>query len=174
MIREAFAHGPKGAALGVPMKALSTLWASRVAQSIQRLGGEVRLQEPALGFDVKNTKINGVLVRKREILRAGAVVSAVPPDVLARLLGRELNGQTPFSNLGKLCPGPIASAYCWLEEPDEGPRFEAILDEDWDWLFRPDVVAERGVESGVSVGRSRGFHRIQGSVDHGNLLQEIA
>ncbi len=144
VIREAFAHGPKGAALGVPMKALSTLWANRAAQSIQRLGGEVRLQEPALGFDVKNSKINGVLVRKREILRAGAVISAVPPDVLARLLGRELNGQTPFSNLGKLCPGPIASAYCWLEEPDEGPRFEAILDEDWDWLFRPDVVGERG------------------------------
>lgn len=150
VIREAFAHGPKGAALGVPLKALGTLWANRAAQSIQRLGGEVRLQQPALGFDVKNAKINGVILKKREILRAGAVISAVPPDALGRLLGRELNGQTPFSNLGKLCPGPIASAYCWLEESDEGPPFEAILDEDWDWLFRPHA-REKGAENLVCL-----------------------
>ena len=138
VIREAFAHGPKGAALGVPMKALSALWANRAAQSIRRLGGDVRLQQPALGFDVKNSKMSGVILKEREILYAAAVISAVPPDVLGRLLGNELREQTPFSNLGKLCPGPIASAYCWLEKPDEGPPFEAILNEDWDWLFRPE------------------------------------
>lgn len=139
VIREAFANGPKGAALGVPMKALGSFWVRRAAESIQRLGSEVRLQLPVLGFDVENEKMSGVILREREILRAAAVISAVPPDILGRLLGKELREKTPFLNLKKLCPGPIASAYCWLEEPDEGPPFEAIVDEEWDWLFRPDV-----------------------------------
>lgn len=150
VIREAFADGPKGAALGVPMKALGTLWANRAAQRIRRLGGEVRLQQPAVGFDVNDSTMNGVMVRERETLPAAAVISAVPPDALGRLLGSELGQQSLFSNLGKLRPGPIASAYCWLEEPDEGPPFEAIVGEEWDWLFRP-VAGGEGAENLVCL-----------------------
>lgn len=150
VIREAFADGPKGAALGVPLKALGTLWANRAAQRIRHLGGEVRLQQPAVGFEVSNSKINGVMVRERETLPAAAVISAVPPDALARLLGSELSQQSLFSNLGKLRPGPIASAYLWLEEPDEGPPFEAIVGEEWDWLFRP-VAGGEGAENLVCL-----------------------
>ena len=139
VIREAFADGPKGAALGVPMKALGTLWANRAAQRIRHLGGEVRLQQPAVGFEVNDSKMNGVMVREPEILPAAAVISAVPPDALGRLLGSELGRQSLFSNLGKLRPGPIASAYCWLEELNEGPPFEAIVGEEWDWLFRSET-----------------------------------
>ncbi|MDE0330478.1 MAG: hydroxysqualene dehydroxylase HpnE [Nitrospinae bacterium] len=142
VIREAFADGPKGAALGVPMKALSALWANRAAQRIQSLGGEVRVQQPVLGFDINNGKISGVILREREILHAGAVISAVPPDALGKLLGGRLVEQAPFSHLGKLCSGPIASAYFWLEQPDEGPPFEAIVNEEWDWLFRPEAGRE--------------------------------
>lgn len=150
VIREAFADGPKGAALGVPMKALGTLWANRAAQRIRRLGGEVRLQQPAVGFEVNDSKMNGVMVRERETLPAAAVISAVPPDALGRLLGSELGQQSLFSNLGKLRPGPIASAYFWLEEPDEGPPFEAIVGEEWDWLFRP-VASGEGAENLVCL-----------------------
>ena len=150
VIREAFADGPKGAALGVPMKALGTLWANRAAQRIRHLGGEVRLQQPAVGFEVNDSKMNGVMVRERETLPAAAVISAVPPDALGRLLGSELGQQSLFSNLGKLRPGPIASAYCWLEEPDEGPPFEAIVGEEWDWLFRP-VAGGEGAENLVCL-----------------------
>ena len=138
VICEAFADGPKGAALGVPMKALGTLWANRAAQHIRHLGGEVRLQQPVVGVEVNDSKMNGVMVRERETLPAAAVISTVPPDALGRLLAGELGERAPFSNLGKLRPGPIASAYCWLEEPDEGPPFEAIVSEEWDWLFRPE------------------------------------
>ena len=150
VIREAFADGPKGAALGVPMRALGSLWANRAAQRIRRLGGEVRLQQPAVGFEINNSKMNGVIIRERETLPVAAVISAVPPDALGRLLGSELGQQSLFSNLGKLRPGPIASAYCWLEEPDEGPPFEAIIDEEWDWLFRPEAGGE-GAENLVCL-----------------------
>ncbi len=150
VIREAFADGPEGAALGVPMKALGTLWANRAAQRIRHFGGEVRLQQPAVGIEVKNSIISGVILNKHECLRAAAVISAVPPDAFARLLGGDLGEQLPFSNLGKLCPGPIASAYCWLDEPNEGPPFEAIVNEDWDWLFRPQAGG-KGAENLVCL-----------------------
>ncbi len=150
VIREAFADGPKGAALGVPLKALGTLWADRAAQRIRHLGGEVRLQQPAVGFEVHNSRMNGVMVRERETLPAAAVISAVPPDALGRLLGSELSQQSFFSNLEKLRPGPIASAYFWLAEPDEGPPFEAIVGEEWDWLFRP-VAGGEGAENLVCL-----------------------
>ncbi len=142
VIQEAFADGPKGAALGVPMKALGALWARRAAQSIQRLGGEVRLQQPVLGFDFDNGLIQGVILKERVVLHAAAVISAVPPDALGKLLGNELRESTPFSGLEKLRPGPIASAYCRLEGADEGPPFEAIVNEEWDWLFRPHIESE--------------------------------
>ena len=139
VIREAFADGPKGAALGVPMKALGSLWANRAAQHIRSYGGEVKLQRPVVGLEVKNSRIHGVILNVRETLRAAAVISAVPPDALGRLLGNEFMQQTPFMNLNKLRPAPIASAYCWLEKPEVGPSFEAIVGEEWDWLFRPAV-----------------------------------
>lgn len=150
VIREAFADGPKGAALGVPMKALGTLWANSAAQHIRHHGGELRLQQPAVGFDVKNSIMRGVILKESETLHAAAVISAVPPDALGRLLGGKLSERVPFSNLGKLRPGPIASAYCWLEEPDEGPPFEAIVDEEWDWLFRPEFSG-KGVRNLVCL-----------------------
>ena len=150
VIREGFADGPKGAALGVPLKALGALWANRAAQRIRYLGGEVRLQQPAVGFEVNDAKMNGVMVRERETLPAAAVISAVPPDALARLVGEELGERAPFSNLGKLRPGPIASAYFWLEEPDEGSPFEAIVGEEWDWLFRPETGG-KGAENLVCL-----------------------
>lgn len=150
VIREAFSDGPKGAALGVPMKALGALWASRTAHRIRHFGGEVRLQQPAVGLDFNNSTISGVILRERETLHAAAVISAVPPDVLGRLLGGEHGERAHFSNLGNLRPGPIASAYCWLEEPDAGPPFEAIVNEEWDWLFRPKVNGE-GVKNLVCL-----------------------
>ena len=150
VVCEAFADGPKGAALGVPQRALGTLWANSTAQRIRHLGGEVRQQQPAVGLKVKNSMIGGVILKEQENLPAAAVISAVPPDALGRLLGGELVGQAPFPNLEKLCPGPIASAYCWLDELDGGPPFEAIVNEEWHWLFRPEAGGE-GTENLVCL-----------------------
>ncbi len=137
VVREAFAHGPGGAALGVPTTTLGSVWSERCARRIEQLGGEVRLKSPVLGLDVGRAGMRGVILDGREALPARAVISAVPPDALGRLAEGEFAERTLFPNLGKLRPGPIASAYCWLKKPDAGPRVEAILNEDWHWLFRP-------------------------------------
>ena len=173
VIREAFADGPKGAALGVPMRALGSLWANRAAQRIRRLGGEVRLQQPAVGFEINNSKMNGVIIRERETLPVAAVISAVPPDALGRLLGSELGQQSLFSNLGKLRPGPIASAYCWLEEPDEGPPFEAIIDEEWTGCFAL-KLAEKARKIWCACWPGRRIPSHPGSGRPSSRLREIA
>lgn len=137
VVRETFAHGAGGAALGVPKTTLGSVWSERCARRIARLGGEVRPKAPARGLDLGRAGVRGVILDGREVLPARAVISAVPPDALGRLAEGEWAGRALLPSLGKLRPGPIASAYCWLENPDAGPRVEAILSEDWHWLFRP-------------------------------------
>lgn len=139
---EAFGAGGAGAALGVPSVPLGALWTRRAAEKIRALGGEVRTGIAVREILVENMAAAGVGLPDGVPLKADAVISAVPPPQLYRMIPEHIRHLPPWAGLFRLEAAPIATAYIWLEERDDGPAFEVLLDEPWEWLFRPQVGAE--------------------------------
>ncbi len=137
VIAEAFGPGPGGATLGSPGLPMRSFWTERAAENIRRLGGEVRMKTPVRQIRIEGGAVRGVVLAGGETMEAAAVITAVPPPALLSMLPGELRGEAPWCEFGRLKPGPIASVYLWLERPSAGPPFEALVDEPWQWLFRP-------------------------------------
>ncbi len=137
VIAEAFGAGPGGATLGSPGLPMRAFWAERAAEHIRRLGGEVRMKTPVRQIRIEGGEVRGVVLAGGEFLEASAVITAVPPPALLTLLPGDIREEAPWRDFGRLKPGPIASAYLWLKRPSAGPLFEALVDEPWQWLFRP-------------------------------------
>ncbi|MEE9276705.1 MAG: hydroxysqualene dehydroxylase HpnE [bacterium] len=148
VLLESFGAGPQGAALGTPDLPLGAFWAAPAAERIRSLGGEVRTKSPARRILIEGGRSRGVLLPGGERVEADAVVAAVPPPALLALLPEELRGEAPWRDVARLRPGPIASAYLWLDRPAPGPPFEALMGEPWHWLFRPTAAAPEGEGAG--------------------------
>lgn len=136
VVAESFGGGPSGAALGAPSVAMRPFWAERALNAIRGKGGEVRTSAPARRIEIEDNAVRGVTLSGGGFIGAARVISAVPPPALIGLLPDELRGQSPWRDLSRLQPGPIASAYIWLDRHEPGPAYEALLGELWEWLFR--------------------------------------
>ncbi len=137
VVAEAFGSGAGGATLGSPELPMRTFWTERALQSIRKLGGEVRMKTPVRRIRIEGGTARGVVLRGGEFLEAAAVITAVPPPALFTMLPAGLCREAPWRDFGRLRPSPIASVYMWLERPSAGPSFEALVNEPWQWLFRP-------------------------------------
>jgi len=137
VIREAFGAGPRGAALGTPLLPLSLFWAERAAGRIRDLGGEVLRATSVHRIALEGGRVRGVVLSGGETFEAAAAISAVPPPALLALLPEDLRQESPWREVGRLRPSPIASAYLWLDRPSAGPAYEALMGAPWQWLFRP-------------------------------------
>ncbi|MBT3350169.1 MAG: NAD(P)-binding protein [Nitrospinaceae bacterium] len=137
VVAESFSQGPSGATLGAPSIAMHPFWGARALNAIRNKGGEVRMSAPVSRIAVEGGSVNGVVLPGGEFISAARVISAVPPPALIAMLPPELLGQSPWRDLSRMQPGPIASAYIWLDSDEPGPRYEALLGEPWEWLFRP-------------------------------------
>jgi squalene-associated FAD-dependent desaturase len=142
VVAEAFGAGPSGAALGSPGAPMGPFWGDRACDAIRRRGGEVRMSAAVRRIRVEGGVVRGVILSGGELLDAARVIAAVPPPALLGMLPDEIRGLRPWSELSRLKPGPIASVYLWLDRPEPGPAFEAIVNEPWQWLFRPRYPGE--------------------------------
>lgn len=137
VVAESFGDGPSGATLGAPAVAMRPFWGERALDAIRNKGGEVRTSASASRIEIEGDSARGVTLSGGEFISAARVISAVPPPALIGMLPDELLGQSPWRDLSHLRPGPIASAYIWLDRHESGPGYEALLGEPWEWLFRP-------------------------------------
>jgi zeta-carotene desaturase len=130
--------GPAGASLGAPAEALGPFWADRALDEIRRAGGEARMAAPVRRIRIEGGAVRGVTLSGGESIEASVVIAAVPPPALLKLLpAKAFGGKSPWRDLGRLRPSPIATAYLWLDRPCPGPAYEALVAERWEWLFRP-------------------------------------
>ncbi len=146
---EAFSEGPAGATLGVSTVPLGDLWVDNAAKRIRSLGGEIRTSRPVRRIETENGRVRGLVLDHGEILAVRAVVTAVPPPALLALLPDSISCEEPLRRIGRFRPGPIVSAYVWLNHAAPGPIIEALLGEPWHWVFRP--PDEAGKKSGRLV-----------------------
>lgn len=93
---------------------------------------------------------DGVRLNSGEELFADAVISAVPPKALLKMLPETMRGETPFSRLSELPFSPILSLYLWFDCNFLDEDFIAMLGTETQWVFNrrricnsPDEIVKR-------------------------------
>jgi squalene-associated FAD-dependent desaturase len=149
--------GSKNAAdIGMPAVPLGDLHGRAAARLLGRLGAQVRLgakaaavePEPGGGFAVRLADHGAAAGNGAEMIKADAVVLAVPPDAAARLVpgtpaGQSANGAGHWGELGS---SPIVNVHVIYDRRVTRLPFAAAVDSPVQWVF--DRTGPSGLRSG--------------------------
>lgn len=151
VIATAFAGDRTAACIG-----LATVPLARIAEAAAARAGEVHLRTAVTGLLAEDGRARGVRLADGREVAAEAVVLAVPPRALARLLGEParygLGGVEDFR------AEPIVDVHLWYDRDDFGFDFAALLDSPVQWVFRkaPGYLCGSLSAAGALVGRPEG------------------
>jgi len=129
VLRTAFLAGGEAARIGyctVPLARLAAAAAARLDRVV--------LARPVVSVEVPGDERAVVVLAGGDQVTVDAVVAAVPPPQLARLLGRpESYGLPP---LGGYAPRPIVDVHLWHDHGSVGFDFAALLESPVQWVFQ--------------------------------------
>ncbi len=128
---------PRGCSrLGMASVGLSDLYTEQARRTIEGRGGRVLLNRPAAGLLFERGRVTGVTLPDGTRVEAAAVVSAVPPSVLLRLLPEGAGEAAGLRGiLARFHSSPIVSVNLWLDRPVCEEAFVALLGTRFQWLF---------------------------------------
>jgi hydroxysqualene dehydroxylase len=143
VLKQAFFQEAAGSRLGLAKVGLSDLYVDGAVQFLKDHGGTVRTKCPVQRLDCSGRRVQGVILRDSERLEADAVISAVPPGSLLRLVTDELAEDIPyFSRIKELTHSPILSIHLWLDRDIMTQRLAGLLDTHIQWIFNRSRIDE--------------------------------
>jgi squalene-associated FAD-dependent desaturase len=151
VLRQALLAGPDASRLVLPQVGLSQLYTEQARSSIEASGGKVCLETVASRLLIADDAVSGVELRGGDVLQARAYISAVPHDMLARLLSPAPGVLAPLlCQLNHLEPSPIISINLWLDRDVTKLEFASLLGTRVQWLFNKRSIL-RGRRGGISA-----------------------
>lgn len=153
LMREAFFEQPGGHNLLLPRCSLTELFDVHAGRALTRRGVVIRRNTPVEKIEL----VNGATSRGRFRLAIGsdappadydAVVPAVPPHAVGKLLSEPLKQRLALPTDGDLWPyGWIAAVHLWFDRPCFALPHAALLDAPAQWVFRPAFLRSGSVDS---------------------------
>ena len=138
--------------LGMAVVGLTELYGDRSKQIIEEKGGEVFLNCPVVSLEIENGKVKGAGLAGGRRLCADAVICAVPPAALLKLLTESTGYFVPgtlVQNLRKFSSSPILSVNLWLDRPVSREPFVALIGRRFQWLFNKQaMLRSAGLKAG--------------------------
>ncbi len=133
------------ARLGVPSVGLSELYTPAAKEIIESAGGRVLLNSPVASIEIRGGRVCGVRLAGGALLECDALVSAVPPSALNRLLSSQISsGDSAFGFLTEFRTAPIVSVNLWLDKPVTDDLFVGLIGTKMvQWLFNKPAILER-------------------------------
>jgi uncharacterized protein with NAD-binding domain and iron-sulfur cluster len=157
VLKQAFFDAPSASRLALSDVGLSDLYVRGAIQYLQDQGGQVRAKCPVQRLLVKNGQVEGVLLRDGTRLEADAVISAVPPPALLKLVPEEIVAkETYFSSLKNLPYAPIISIHLWFDQKVTDDQFVGLLDTHIQWLFNKSKILKTPLPDSLSPARGEG------------------
>ena len=129
VIATAFAGSRDAARIGYTTTPLA-----RVAEAAARRAGTVHLRTGVTGLLEEAGRIRGVRLSDRRALDFDAVVLAVPPRALARIVDTPARFGLP--ELAAFRNQPIVDVHLWYDRAIPGFDFAALLDSPVQWVFQ--------------------------------------
>ncbi|MEN3027454.1 MAG: hydroxysqualene dehydroxylase HpnE [Chlorobiota bacterium] len=135
VLREGFLQGSAAARFMVPSCSLLELF-QPIAGWLEHHSGALRLSTAVEAVLHDDSRAYGIRIRGGELLRADAVVLAVPPWVLPRLSPALLHLPGYRRFLESASYSPIVTLYLWLREPLMTEPICAFAHPDLHWAFQ--------------------------------------
>lgn len=107
---------------------------ARIAEAAVERAGTLHRRTAVTGLLVEDGKVAGIKLADASEERFDAVVLAVPPKALARLLGEP--ERFGLSRLDDFQTAPIVDVHLWYDRGDFGFGFAALLDSPVQWVFQ--------------------------------------
>lgn len=141
VLRLGLLAGPDAARLGWASVGLGELYAEPAAVWIASHGGALRCSTPVQQIAPGKDRI-AVQSRAGERIEADAVVVALPPQALARLLPGGCVGEATIEGASRAATSPILSVNVWFDRPIVEEPFVALLGTRMQWLFNRRAMLE--------------------------------
>lgn len=135
VLRVLLARPASWSRLGVARAGLSDLYAVPARRVVEQKGGRVLLNKTVQRIFVKDGKAVGVELVGGDLLEADAVIAAVPPAALKKLM-------PGWDRLPSFEDSPILSVNLWLDRTDWAPAepFVALIGTRFQWLFNKPAI----------------------------------
>ena len=129
------------ARLGSSSIGLSDLYAEPARRVIEEQGGEVLLNCFAAGLEMEGSQVTGVGLADGKSLRSDAVISALPPAALLKIIpGGSTAADSLRRNLSRFRTSPIVSINLWLDRPVTQALFVGMIGTSTQWLFNKQAI----------------------------------
>jgi squalene-associated FAD-dependent desaturase len=136
VLKQAFFGDVNSSQLAFANVGLTDMYVKQAVSCIESAGGEIRTRCPVQRLDVRNGRVQGVVLRSGGRLEADAVIAAVPPWALLKVVPQEWVEREPyFAKLGLLTYAPIISIHLWFDRAITDELFVGLLDTHIQWLF---------------------------------------
>jgi zeta-carotene desaturase len=157
---DGFLCHPTAFHFGIPRMPLGLLYTPSTLTFLKRRGGCVRLKTTADRMEVRDGRISGVILSNNERIEADYYVSALPFDLLLKILPPEATRNVPyFENLKQIAFSPIIGVHLWFNRPIDCPECVALLGRRTDWIFNKtrnfDLPADRGTYLSLVISADR-------------------
>lgn len=139
VIRESFLKSPAAGRMGIPTVPLTELY-SVAGEYIKERGGEVRLRAGVdcllPGSESVTLSVNG------ENMLFDRVISAVPFDILSKLLPQTTDAEPLRLSLAKFEISPITGIHLWFDRQITDLDHAVLLDRNIQWMFNKSKLLE--------------------------------
>lgn len=143
VVRESFLKSAQAGRMGIPTVPLTDLY-SKAGDYIQARGGEVRLRASVEAMCPANEGVDLSIGGARE--HFDFVLSAVPFDVLARILPPTSESVPLQEKLNRFEISPITGIHLWLDRDVTELEHAVLLDRTIQWMFHKSKLQGRDSE----------------------------
>jgi len=136
VLKQAFFEDMDASRLAFANGGLSDLYVSGSVNYLMNHHGTIRTKCPVQRLDIRDGRVEAVILRDGGRLEADAIVAAVPPWALLKLIPDALVDKEPyFRQLNQLTYAPIISIHLWFDRAITDDLFAGLLDTHIQWLF---------------------------------------
>ena len=123
-----------GYEVGLPAVPLGDLYAPCI-DYIEQRGGRVVFNRGVTGISVQDGKVASISLQDGSSVEAEAYLSALPFDVLCKLLPKSQASDPYFSMLDGLSVSPITAVHVWFDRPVTELGYAAVIGRRIQWIF---------------------------------------
>ena len=151
-LRAAFLASRDDAAVLIPTIGQTELYVEPAVRYLASHGAHVRPGPEVGSVTEDGGRVTGVRLADGSVLSAPAVIAAVPPHSLGKIVPEGCAGATPFSGLGAFAFSPIISIHLWFDREVMDADFAAIVGKELQWVFNRRRLTGAGSTAGYLSG----------------------
>lgn len=140
VFQEGLLRSPKFAAIGFSRVGLTSLAGSPAQSRLEAAGNEVVLGRAVRSICVERGRVTGVDLTGGSSIEADAYVSALPFDVLLKVLPEDVASGEFFSTAASLSYSPIVGIHLWYDRTVMDQDFAVFLDSPVQFVFNKTAI----------------------------------